>query len=147
MKSVVKKNYIVLWGTVVREIRDGRPVKCNWGEIWRELCRGTREKPLQQLSLSYLWAFWVSRSLAEHRTWCHLYCLSTSSLSFLLSHSLEMCSSSVKHRQCLLFAKPGFAIKTGPPYTVYPVLAPSEFLLSTLLWFLLLPLLVCPRLH
>jgi len=42
----MKKNYIVLWGTVVGEIRDGRPVKCNWGEIWRELCRETQGESL-----------------------------------------------------------------------------------------------------
>lgn len=64
----MKKNYIVSWGTVVREIRDGRPAKCNWGEIWRMgvMQRDTGEKPLQKLSLSHLlWAFWVSLSLAE----------------------------------------------------------------------------------
>ena len=60
----MKKNYIVLWGTVVREIRDGRPVKCNWGEIWRELCRGTQGKSLCN-SFPYL----TSGHSGSHEAW------------------------------------------------------------------------------
>jgi hypothetical protein len=79
--------------------------------------RDTGGKPLQQLSLSHLWALWVSRSLAEH--WgpdvvCTVCPRQACPLSCLVHWKCALPPSSIGNAFCLpslaLLSKQGFCI-------------------------------------